>query len=307
MNVPKMNTVKKIVVAALALSLFHVHAQTNTIKLKGTRLTYPIFNKWITEFNKVYPHIKVQLAHAEPADSIDLTIAAYKLGPEDLKDNKQSIVVNRYAQIIIANSNKADLHQLQQKGLTEKDIKGLYFQKTPSQASQAPQLVTLYRRETPACASVSFAKHYGGEFKDLRGIGVQGDDKDLLRAVKNDHKGLSYNNLGFIYDLKKRNIVDSIAVIPIDLNENGKIDASENIYGTLDQVITFIEKTQHPKIPVEEVNVIFDTNSKDPAVQQFLDWILTEGQKYNHEFGFINQEPQVLAQQKEWVSKNFKN
>ncbi|MBY0424244.1 MAG: hypothetical protein K2Q22_01295, partial [Cytophagales bacterium] len=118
---------------------------------------------------------------------------------------------------------------------------------------------------------------------------------------------LSYNNLGFIYDLKTRKVVDSVAVIPIDLNENGKVDADEQIYNSLDDVLSYIERTNDPKIPVEGVNVIFNKSSKNTAAAVFLNWILTEGQKFNHEYGFLNLKDESISRQKAIVADNFKN
>jgi phosphate transport system substrate-binding protein len=111
--------------------------------------------------------------------------------------------------------------------------------------------------------------------------------------VKRDSNGISYNNLGFIYDLKSRRIVDSIAVVPIDFNENGRIDDKEQIYGTLDQVLQFAEKTPNPKLLIEHVNVIIRKN-EDSNVVGFLQWILTKGQQFNHAYGFIGLEPSVI-------------
>lgn len=298
--------ISKTIIVTTFCAFSAVYGQIGQVKIKGTRFTYPIFNKWIAAFNKVYPNVKVSIAHKAPADSIDLNIAAYKLTEADFTNNRAGVTLNRYAQLPITNAQRPDLKELQQKGLTAKDIKELYFSKSiPGQVNAAPQLVNIYRRETAACASVSFAKHYGNEFKDLGGQGVNGDDKDLLKAVKKDPNGASYNNLGFVYDLQTRKVVDSIAVIPIDLNENGKIDARERIYDKVDDVIAYIENSNQSGIPVEEVNVIFSKDSKNEAAKLFLNWVLSEGQKYNHEFGFINQEIKILSQQKTIVSQNF--
>jgi phosphate transport system substrate-binding protein len=302
------NLFKIAVILLLGSITFYAHAQTGNVKLRGTKLTYPLFRRWISEFNKVYPNIKVEIAQKAPADSIDLSIASYKLTEENYKNNHDAVTLVRYAQLPIANSKRPDLNELTQKGFTQKDFKQIYFQEQQqATASTNKYPVVIYRREISACASVSFARQFGNEFKDIKGVPVAGDDKDLLNAVKRDVNGLSYNNLGFVYDLKTRKVVDSIAVIPIDLNNNGKVDKDEKIYGTLDEVIAYIEKTNNPNIPVEGVNVIFSKDSKNKATALFLNWVLTEGQKYNHEYGFLNQENDKIAAQKEILAGNFKN
>ena len=67
-------------ITALMLTSVLVFAQQKNagiVKLRGTRLTHPLVNKWIAEFKKEYPDIKVAIAQDAPADSIDFSIASY--------------------------------------------------------------------------------------------------------------------------------------------------------------------------------------------------------------------------------------
>jgi hypothetical protein len=55
----------------------------------------------------------------------------------------------------------------------------------------------------------------------------------------------------------------------------------------LDEVIDFVEKTHHPKIPLEDVHVLFRNNAQDKDIAAFLQWAVTEGQAFDHAYGFI--------------------
>lgn len=282
-------------------------AQTGSVVINGTRLTHPLVRKWIVEFNKTYPNVKVEIGAATPEHPIDLSISTYDVTKGGLKEGKTVAVLNRYAQLPIANSKRPDLKKLEAKGLTEADFKKIYFTEALGKNPVGSHPIVVYKREKPACAAVSIASHYGIDPNKTPGVGVKGDDRDLSTSVKHDINGLSYNNLGFVYNLNTRKVADSLAVIPLDLNENGKVDAEEQIYGTLDEVISFIEKTNNPKIPYDNVNVVFDKTPKNEAAGVFLRWVLNEGQQFNHEYGFLNQELTTLAKQKEIVSETFKN
>jgi phosphate transport system substrate-binding protein len=104
----------------------------------------------------------------------------------------------------------------------------------------------------------SFTESIIGKQATMYGTSVTGDDRALSVAVKNDLTGISYNNLGLVYNITTRKVADSIAIIPIDLNENGTIDNNENNYATLDNLLDFIDKTNNNKIPQEYVNVVFN-------------------------------------------------
>jgi phosphate transport system substrate-binding protein len=123
--------------------------------------------------------------------------------------------------------------------------------------------------------------------------------------VKEDVDGLSFNNLGFIYDVTTRKVTDGLAVIPLDLNENGVVDPDEKVYDTLDELIAFIEKTNHPKFVTENINVIFKRDSTNNAAGIFLVWVLTKGQQFNHDLGFLNMDSDLLDKQSANVTANF--
>lgn len=263
-------------------------ANNSVIKISGTRLAYPVVQKWIDEYSKTHAGVQFELNSAIASDSADVVIAAYFIQPSTLQASQSSVVVSRYVQLPIANSHRNNLKQVTEKGFTEKDFKDIYFSDARnSKPDKYSGLFTVYTREKPACATVAFASHFGSDVKSIHGVGVKGDDKSLLAAVQNDSSAISYNNLGFIYDTRTRSVVDGIAIVPIDLNENGKVDDSEKIYSSLDNVVDFAERTNHAKIPVENVNAIYNKQNRNEAAIRFLQWVLAEGQQYNHGLGFL--------------------
>lgn len=287
---------------------FAQQKDAGTVKLRGTRLSYPLVKKWIAEFNKEYPDIHVSITPKAPADSVDFSIAAYALKAKELDGNRQAVVVTRYVQLPIVNSQRPGLAEFQAQGFTDRNLSDLFFTTNkPSflTSSQAKTPLALYVRDRPVCAVKAFAAHFGTDPKEINGIGVKGDDEDLAEAVRNDVNGISFNNLGFIYDVKTREITEGLAVIPLDLNENGKVDKDEQFYSTLDNVIDFIEKTHHPKFVNESVNFIFNKDSKNVNAGIFLNWVLTKGQRFNHELGFMSQDEKFLTEQKTIAASAF--
>jgi len=281
---------------------------SQVIRITGTRLTYPIIQRWIDEYTKLHPQIKIVVNSKIPASSADILIASHILGPQDVKENQSAIALTRYIQLPIINSQRDDVVALQSAGFTETDFRRIYFSGNSDDIMIPPEYrFAVYKREKTACASIAFANHFGNQQKDIQGIGITGDDRDLLEAVKKDVTGISYNNLGFIYDIKTRKVVDSIAVIPIDFNENGKIDNDEKIYSTLDDVLQYAERTKNPKLLTENVNAIFHKNPRKD-IADFFQWILTTGQQYNHEYGFINLDANIAeSERKLFASFNTGN
>jgi phosphate transport system substrate-binding protein len=284
----------------LSVSVVFTSAQAqSTIKISGTRFTFPLFKKWADEYSKIHPGVNIIVSSAIPVDSVDIFIASHILKPGDVKEEQESIALSRYVQLPVVNSKRVDLKTLTTKGFTEASFRQIYFTGAGSGLSDFSSPFTVYKRQKAACSSVSFANHFGNEHKDIKGIPVPGDDQDLLESVKKDSNAISHNSLGIIYNIKTRKVNDSIAIIPIDLNENGTVDANEKIYSTVDEVLAFVEKTSHSKIPTENVNVIFSKTKHRQVVTDFLTWIITDGQQFNHAFGQLNLKLDTIqAQQK---------
>jgi phosphate transport system substrate-binding protein len=297
-----------LLLASISLA-FGQQKESGVVKIRGTRLAYPLINKWIVEFKKVYPNIQVSIAPSAPADSIDFTIAAYALTGKELTGTRSGVAFARYLQLPVANSKRPDLAPLQAHGFSEADFRKLYFTpETPTffASAQNPSPITLYTREKPACAAKTFATHFDHDPKAIQGVGVKGDDQDLAKAVKADVNGISFNNLGFIYDLNTRHVVEGLAVIPLDLNENGKVDKEEQWYGSLDDVIAYIEKTNDNAFVTENVNFLFNKNASNAAAGIFLHWALTQGQQFNHALGFLSFDDPTLQTQRTLAAATFK-
>ena len=290
----------KNIIVSIGLLLSLSAGAQDVVKIKGTRLVYPLMRKWINEVTREHPNVKIKISPNAPSDSIDFSIASYALTSNELKDDIQGVAVARYVQLPIVNANRPDLAEIKSKGITESTLKALFFGEQPvslgTNSSTSP--LQLYVRDRPVCAVKAFAKHFDENPTDLNGKAVSGDDEDLSRAVRGDVNGITFNNLGFIYDIKSRRVSSGLAIVPLDLNADGRIDKKEDIYETLDGVIEFIESTENPAFVNERVNLLYhQTNQKEEA-KLFLNWILSNGQSFNHEYGFLLMDAALLNKQK---------
>ena len=122
--------------------------------------------------------------------------------------------------------------------------------------------------------------------EDLLGVGVYGDP-GLALAVKKDIIGIGYNNLAYLYDLKTRKQVAGIRALPIDVNGNGKIDAEENFYGTIDELTQAIGEGKYPSPPSRNLGFLFKGKPKKKELIEFVKYVLTSGQQFVDENGYI--------------------
>jgi len=146
--------------------------------------------------------------------------------------------------------------------------------------------IHVYTRSDSSGAGDIWAKYMGNFTQnDLKGTGVSGDP-GIAEAVRNDPLGIGYNNVNFAYDPTTGKPVEGLMIVPLDLNADGKIDSSENFYHTRTDLLHAIDTGFYPSPPARELNLVAK-NSFSGLTKDFVQWILTDGQQYVSETGFI--------------------
>jgi phosphate transport system substrate-binding protein len=97
--------------------------------------------------------------------------------------------------------------------------------------------------------------------------------------------------------MQSRKPYQGLAVIPIDLNANGKIDKEENFYNNLDEVINAINTGLYPSPPARQLYFVSAGKPSGKLVNAFLEWVLTDGQKYVGEAGYVLLKQDVIRQE----------
>ena len=280
---------------------------SDPIIVSGTKFTYPLIEKWIEEYTKINPDANIKLAiRAKVGQHVDLNIIAHQPTNDEINDKQEIIYTGQYALLPVTNTNNPLLSATRKKGLNKKDIDKLFFDVSNNDDEQttkekAKYAATIYARDNQACTSKALAGYFSHQSSEIRGKKVSGDDIYLLSAIKKDSIGLAYNSLNYLYDTNSRKLKDGIALLPLDLKKDTKDILTEN----LDNVIDVLEKNHIETIPVEKIGFIYSQQTARKEVSDFLKWVLSDGQKFNHAEGFLNLEKQVLAEQINQLNGKF--
>jgi phosphate transport system substrate-binding protein len=148
--------------------------------------------------------------------------------------------------------------------------------------------IQVYTRSDSCGAAETWAAYLGKHQEDLQGVGVYGDP-GIADAIKKDPRGIGYNNLNYAYDVKTGRPVRGLRVLPIDVNDNGKIDPDEDL-STKQKAISAVVSGKYPSPPARDLYLITKKEFKGPA-KDFVRWILIDGQKYVEEAGYIKLSP----------------
>ncbi len=282
---------------------------TNTSSVryvKAPRFARPLVEKWITEYAKTQPGIEFQIAKGnQNQNDVDLNVVFDNQTANTKVFSHNVVYFGEFAVLPITASGSEAARVLEGKHLNSKKLKQLYFlnddfDEDVKKIKQFENLV-IYSGSNAMSVAASFAHNFGEESSSFRGKRISGDDLFLNTALSKDPQGVSFNALPNIFDLQSRHIKSDLTIIGIDVKKDLEETFSDK--ATLDEVISVLENGKVSEVAVERIGVSY--NEGDDAVSHFLQWVLENGTKYNHEYGLLNLDQKVTETQIQQVKTHF--
>ncbi len=270
------------------------------ISISGAFALYPMTVKWVEEFKKVNPDIRVDISAGGAGKGIadalsgmvDIGMVSREVYAEEVARGAYPVAVTKDAVVAVVSGQNPAINELLAKGLKKDVGNNIWISgkiKTWGQAfsSRSTSAIHVYTRSDACGAGDMWARYFGKKQEDLLGVGVYGDP-GLAKAVKRDPLAIGYSNIGYAYDAFTRQQIKGLKVVPIDLNNNGRIDADENFYNNMNDIIAAIASGKYPSPPARELYFVTKGNPKNNRVlTAFIRWVLTEGQKFVKDAGYI--------------------
>jgi len=265
---------------------------------------------WAQAYQSANPNVNIQVSAGGAgkgmsdvlAGLVDIGMVSRSATQIELNSGAYPIRVARAGAVAIVNANNPVLAGLLANGLSQPTLQGIFIYgnvTTWGQATNNPlspvNKIDVYTRSDSSGLADTWAKYLGKTQDDLLGVGVYGDP-GMIQAIESDPIGIGYANLAFAYDNSTAKQVSGIVVVPIDFNNNGRIDANENFYGNLTSLDSAIATGAFPTPPA--MNLFLVTKGKPTgATLAFIVWILTAGQQYVPKTGLVALPSPVLSQE----------
>ncbi len=287
-----------------------------TITLSGAWALYPMVVKWAEEFQKINPQVKIDVAAGGAgkgmadclAEVVDIGMVSREIYPVEIEKGAWWVSVTKDAVVPTVNANNPVLKELLAKGVTKESFINVWITGQINKWGQVAgnenkDSVHVYTRSDACGAAKTWAKFLDRNQEDLLGVGVYGDP-GLAEAVKKDTLGIGFNNINYAYDTETKKQLDQVKVLPIDINGNGVIDADEDFYSDRDQMVKAIATGKYPSPPARLLHLVCQGRPESKVVTEFIKWILTDGQQYVGESGYINLSQEKIQQELEKLSDN---
>lgn len=309
---------KKIIIFCFLILLVLVSTtgcltQRETIKISGAFAIYPMMGIWVEEYQKINSDIRIDLSGGGAGQGItdalngivNIGMVSREIYETEINQGVFWVSVVKDAVVPTINENNPVYETLRQTGVTRQQFEDIFITKKIKTWGQLvgdttiTNNINVYSRSDACGAAQVWAKYLGDYVQDdltLAAGSTVKDDPNLAAVVQSDIYGIGYNNINFVYDFATKQPHPGIRPIPIDLNENGILDDDENFYDLRDGIVQAIAINVYPSPPARASHLV-SKGEFSGITKDFIYWILTDGQQYIEENGYIKLPDEMITAQ----------
>lgn len=283
------------------------------LTISGAWALYPMVVRWGEEFKKLHAQVQFDIsaggAGKGMADVLgrlaEIGMVSREVYPEEVGRGALAIAVVRDAVLPVVNKANPVLEELLTRGVKRETFVAIWVNGTVTTWGEVAgdrtvtDPINVYTRSDACGAAQTWAEYLGHKQEDLRGIGVYGDP-GLAEAVARDPLGIGYNNLNYAFDPETGEPAPGIVVLPIDADEDGRADSGEGPYIGKAQAVAAVAEGRYPAPPARDLYLVI-LGKPTGLVQKFIIWVLTEGQQFVPEAGYVRLNEERLTEQLQLV------
>ena len=285
---------RRIFTIALAALFTTVSAEENgtqsVLTIKTSKASKALVEMWANAYMQSHPENKIVVTNKKTLPS-DLSYTS-EIRTTASKDSAIT-AVGRYAVLPITTTSNPLSAELRGKEWNKSELKKIFFTSLDETLDEAEEAnsgkvgklrskLTVYSTASSESVANDFAQKFGFQISEFRGNRISGDDKFLINAIEEDATGITFNNIAYLYDTQTRQLKSGIVILPLKL----KSDVEEVIQGgNLDETLRVLENLQSDIIPIAKFGFAYD--KKNSKAEDFIEWVVNEGQEYNNKNGFL--------------------
>lgn len=271
---------------------------SGSITISGAEALFPLMEVWADEFSKNHANLNIEVTNVGSEKGIaallsgdaDLAMVSRNLTPEEESKGLWYLTVSKEGVIPIFNEKNPHLQDILNKGVSRTDLIRLFTARNMLSWGDLLGInnsdpVIVFIRSDPSGTGEVWSDYLGIEQKKLVGIKTPGD-LQIIESVFNEPLSISFCNAHSAYSLIGDTIQQGIKVLPIDFNNNGRIDSKEQFYNNLCEVQRAAYLGKYPSHLCRELYVVSIGRPSNPAIIQFLKWIYKDGQKIAAKEGY---------------------
>ena len=273
-------------------------SENEAVKVCVTPEMYSLAESWIEGYRKANPEKNIELMQADIAELAGKTAEENMLGfynqtsGTSVPDEKfWQMAVGREIFVPVINSNNPFLEKLKLEGVSATELSALFS--NAGNRSWGTLLSSDYKEAVNVyLLKAAFVQESVAEFLNVNPAEIKAtafeNAEDLLKAVRSDKYAIAFCKLNDVVDKAQNSFVEQIGLLPLDRNENGKIDYSESIFEQPAQFERSVWIGKYPRTLVRNIYAVASDFPANESSLDFLNWIVTSGQSAVIESGYTS-------------------
>ena len=253
---------------------------------------YNLITNWSIEYSSLNPTLNISVGKISDyripeGKNISFFSAEYS---EDInKSSEWKIIVGHDAIVPIINAKNPILNELYHQGISAKKF-ALLFNGTrelnwATIIDGAQNIPLHYYVYDNTFVTAGIAKFIKTNPNVINGIKVA-TPEELISAIQKDIYAVGFCKLKDIRKVNTNEWIENINLLPIDKNENGRIDNFENIYNNADAFARGVWIGKYPSTLCSNIYAVSAKKPTDKSTLQFLTWILSDGGQFLNANGY---------------------
>ncbi|MCX6333873.1 MAG: extracellular solute-binding protein [Bacteroidia bacterium] len=259
--------------------------------ITGAYALHPLAQEWADDFMKLHPGVKIEvLANGTGQglnDLIEKKSALAMISRPLLDEEKDAgiwvIPVAKDGVAPIVNQNNPYLDRLLAQGLSTDEFQKIFTTDKPVKWSEildttGTEKVMVFSRADESGAEDMMAGFLFKSAADFKGVTVTGDN-EMIKSIQENPLAIGFCNFSFAFDGQSGERTENIQVIPFDLDFDNKVDRKEIPFKNLEQAHRSVWLGFYPEMLCRELTFGSMGKPADPAVVEFLRYVLSDGQQ----------------------------
>jgi phosphate transport system substrate-binding protein len=269
-----------------------------SFQISGAYALYPLISRLADEFMVIHPGVKIELKKAATGEGItdlltgkcQLAMISRPLNDEEINSGILVIPVAKDGVAPIVNQKNPHIQKIMAQGISPDEFMHIFTSGKQIAwgevlDSDSKDKITVFIRADESGAADILAQFIYKKSSDLRGIGVIGDD-EMIKSIQDNPLGIGFCNFSYAFDTTTGERTKDIQIIPTDLDFDNKIDRVEVPFSNLEEAHRSLWLGFFPDQLCRELTLGLMGKPTDPAILEFLYYVLGEGQSNITKSGF---------------------
>jgi phosphate transport system substrate-binding protein len=264
--------------------------------ISGAYALYPLVSKWASEFMALNPDVKIEVTVTGTGQGIfdlisgkvKLAMISRPLSDEERDSGIWNVPVAKDGVAPIVNQKNPYLRNLLNHGLSTDKLQKVFTGKPMLWGelldTTGNEKVAVYSRADESGAADVFASFLFRKASDLVGTLVTGDD-EMIKSIEENRLAIGFCNVSYAFDLVSGERKEGIQIIPFDLDFDRRIDRKEVPFKNIETAHRAIWLGIYPEALCRELSVGSIGKPTEPAIIEFIRYMLSDGQKNVREQG----------------------